>query len=80
MNKMNKVKKKHKVTGKLSETIAEEILSNNKLSLQIALEMDKTQIAIQNSARRRSNTLLNFSLIPLYESYGFSAKDIKKSE
>lgn len=77
MNKMNKVKKRHKVTGKLSEVIAEEILSNNKLSLQIALEMDKTQIAIQNSARRRSDTLLNVRLMPLYESYGYFLEDIK---
>lgn len=74
---MNKVKKRHKVTGKLSEAIAEEILSNNKLSLQIALEMDKTQIAIQNSARRRSDTLLNVRLMPLYESYGYFLEDIK---
>lgn len=77
MNKMNKVKKRHKVTGKLSEVIAEEILSNNRLSLQIALEMDKTQIAIQNSARRRSDTLLNVRLMPLYESYGYFLEDIK---
>jgi hypothetical protein len=77
MNKMNKVKKRHKVTGKLSEVIAEEILSNNRLSLQIALEMDKTQIAIQNSARRRSDTLLNVRLMPLYESYGYSTEDVK---
>ena len=77
MNKKNKVKKRHKVTGKLSEAIAEEILSNNKLSLQIALEMDKTQIAIQNSARRRSDTLLNVRLMPLYESYGYFLEDIK---
>jgi hypothetical protein len=74
---MNKVKKRHKVTGKLSEAIAEEILSNNKLSLQIALEMDKTQIAVQNSARRRSDTLLNVRLMPLYESYGYFLEDIK---
>ena len=74
---MNKVKKRHKVTGKLSEAIAEEILSNNKLSLQIALELDKTQIAIQNSARRRSDTLLNVILMPLYESYGYSIDDVK---
>ena len=77
MNKKNKVKKRHKVTGKLSEVIAEEILSNNKLSLQIALEMDKTQIAVQNSARRRSDTLLNVRLMPLYESYGYFLEDIK---
>nr|DAS12909.1 MAG TPA: hypothetical protein [Caudoviricetes sp.] len=77
MNKKNKVKKRHKVTGKLSEAIAEEILSNNKLSLQIALEMDKTQIAVQNSARRRSDTLLNVRLMPLYESYGYFLEDIK---
>ena len=74
---MNKVKKRHKVTGKLSEAIAEEILSNNKLSLQIALELDKTQIAVQNSARRRSDTLLNVRLMPLYESYGYSIEDVK---
>lgn len=77
MNKMNKVKKRHKVTGKLSEVIAEDILSNNKLSLQIALELDKTQIAVQNSARRRSDTLLNVRLMPLYESYGYSIEDVK---
>ena len=77
MNKKNKVKKRHKITGKLSEVIAEEILSNNKLSLQIALEMDKTQIAVQNSARRRSDTLLNVRLMPLYESYGYFLEDIK---
>lgn len=74
---MNKVKKRHKVTGKLSDAIAEEILSNNKLSLQIALEMDKTQIAVQYSARRRSDTLLNVRLMPLYESYGYSIEDVK---
>lgn len=77
MNKMNKVKKRHKVTGKLSEVIAEDILSNNKLSLQIALELDKTQIAIQNSAKRRSDVLLNVRLMPLYESYGYSIDDVK---
>lgn len=74
---MNKVKKRHKVTGKLSEAIAEEILSNNKLSLQIALELDKTQIAVQNSAKRRSDTLLNVRLMSIYESYGYSIEDVK---
>ena len=74
---MNKAKKRHKVTGKLSEAIAEEILSNNKLSLQIALELDKTQIAVQNSAKRRSDTLLNVRLMSIYESYGYSIEDVK---
>ena len=39
--------------------------------------MDKTQIAVQNSARRRSDTLLNVRLMPLYESYGYSTEDVK---
>lgn len=74
---MNKVKKRYKVTGNLSEAVSKEILSNNELSLQIALTMRKTQTAIRESARRRSNTLLNINLMPLYESYGYSIDDIK---
>lgn len=65
-------------TGDLADLLAERILSINRFSLQIAYEMDISQPAVKEAARRRSNTLLNFSLIPLYESYGFSAKDIKK--
>ena len=74
---MNKAKKRYKVTGKLSEAISNEILTNNELSLQIALIMQKTQTAIRESARRRSNTLLNVNLMPLYESYGYSIDDVK---
>ena len=74
---MNKVKKRYKVTGNLSEAVSKEILSNNELSLQIALTMRKTQTAIRESARRRSNTLLNVNLMPLYESYGYSIDDVK---
>ncbi|MFC2497357.1 hypothetical protein [Capnocytophaga granulosa] len=67
-------------TGDLADPLAEHILSTNEFSLQIAYVMQKTQAAIREAARRRSNTLLDFSLIPLYESYGYSEKDIKKSE
>lgn len=74
---MNKAKKRYKVTGNLSEAISNEILTNNELSLQIALIMQKTQTAIRESARRRSNTLLNVNLMPLYESYGYSIDDVK---
>ena len=74
---MNKVKKRYKVTGNLSEAVSKEILANNELSLQIALTMRKTQTAIRESARRRSNTLLNVNLMPLYESYGYSIEDVK---
>jgi hypothetical protein len=74
---MNKVKKRYKVTGNLSEAVSKEILANNELSLQIALTMRKTQTAIRESARRRSNTLLNVNLMPLYESYGYSIDDVK---
>lgn len=74
---MNKAKKRYKVTGNLSEAVSKEILSNNELSLQIALTMRKTQTAIRESARRRSNTLLNVNLMPLYESYGYSIDDVK---
>lgn len=72
-----KQKKRYCVTGKLSEAISNEILTNNELSLQIALIMQKTQTAIRESARRRSNTLLNVNLMPLYESYGYSIEDVK---
>lgn len=74
---MNKAKKRYKVTGNLSEAVSKEILDNNELSLQIALTMRKTQTAIRESARRRSNTLLNVNLMPLYESYGYSIDDVK---
>jgi hypothetical protein len=74
---MNKAKKRYKVTGNLSEAVSKEILANNELSLQIALTMRKTQTAIRESARRRSNTLLNVNLMPLYESYGYSIDDVK---
>ena len=74
---MNKAKKRCKVTGNLSEAVSKEILANNELSLQIALTMRKTQTAIRESARRRSNTLLNVNLMPLYESYGYSIDDVK---
>ena len=74
---MNKVKKRYKVTGNLSEAVSKEILANNELSLQIALTMRKTQTAIRESARRRSNILLNVNLMPLYESYGYSIDDVK---
>ena len=74
---MNKAKKRYKVTGNLSEAISNEILTNNELSLQIALIMRKTQTAIRESARRRSNTLLNVNLMPLYESYGYSIDEVK---
>lgn len=72
-----KQKKRYCVTGNLSEAISNEILTNNELSLQIALIMRKTQTAIRESARRRSNTLLNVNLMPLYESYGYSIDDVK---
>lgn len=72
-----KQKKRYCVTGNLSEAISNEILTNNELSLQIALIMQKTQTAIRESARRRSNTLLNVNLMPLYESYGYSIDDVK---
>ena len=72
-----KQKKRYCVTGNLSDAISKEILSNNELSLQIALTMKKTQTAIRESARRRSNTLLNVNLMPLYESYGYSIDDVK---
>lgn len=72
-----KQKKRYCVTGNLSEAISKEILTNNELSLQIALIMQKTQTAIRESARRRSNTLLNVNLMPLYESYGYSIDDVK---
>ena len=74
---MNKAQKRYKVTGNLSEAVSKEILANNELSLQIALTMRKTQTAIRESARRRSNTLLNVNLMPLYESYGYSIDDVK---
>lgn len=74
---MKEVKKKRTITGKLSEAISNEILTNNELSLQIALIMRKTQTAIRESARRRSNTLLNVNIMPLYESYGYSIEDVK---
>lgn len=74
---MNKAKKRYKVTGNLSEAVSKEILANNELSLQIALTMRKTQTAIRESARRRSNTLLNVNLMPLYESYGYSIDEVK---
>ena len=74
---MKEVKKKRTITGKLSEAISNEILTNNELSLQIALIMRKTQTAIRESARRRSNTLFNVNLMPLYESYGYSIDDVK---
>ena len=74
---MNKAKKRYKVTGNLSEAVSKEILANNELSLHIALTMRKTQTAIRESARRRSNTLLNVNLMPLYESYGYSIDDVK---
>ena len=74
---MNKAKKRYKVTGNLSEAVSKEILANNELSLQIALTMRKTQTAIRESARRRSNTLLNVNLMPSYESYGYSIDDVK---
>ena len=74
---MNKTKK-NSITGQLSEAVAKEIIENNRLSLQIALVLEKTQVAIKDAARRRSDKLLHMSLLPLYESYGYSKEDLEK--
>lgn len=63
-------------TGDLADPVAEHILSTNDFSIEIAKRMKKSQPAIIEAARRRSDTLLNIKLIPLYEKYGYSINDV----
>lgn len=63
-------------TGDLADPVAEHILSTNDFSIEIAKTMDKSQPAIKEAARRRSDTLLSIKLIPLYEKYGYSINDV----
>ena len=81
MKKVNKVKKtakdyRNNITGDLSEKASNAIKKTNQLSLRLALFFDVKQAAVLDLAKRRSNKLLNITLVPIYKEFNLSEEDL----
>ena len=81
MKKVNKVKKtakdyRNNITGDLSEKASNAIRKTNQLSLRLALFFDEKQAAVLDLAKRRSNKLLNITLVPIYKEFGINQNDL----
>lgn len=81
MKKVNKVKKtakdyRNNITGDLSEKASNAIKKTNRLSLKLAYFFDVKQAAVLDLAKRRSNKLLNITLVPIYKEFNLSEEDL----
>ena len=81
MKKVNKVKKtakdyRNNITGDLSEKASDTIRKTNQLSLKLALFFDVKQAAVLELAKRRSNKLLNITLVPIYKEFNLNKEDL----
>lgn len=81
MKKVSKVKKtmkdyRNNITGDLSEKASNAIRKTNQLSLRLALFFDVKQAAVLDLAKRRSNKLLNITLVPIYKEFGITQNDL----
>jgi hypothetical protein len=81
MKKVNKVKKtakdyRNNITGSLSKKASDTIINTNQLSLRLASVFDVKQAAVLDLAKRRSNKLLNITLVPIYKEFNLSEEDL----
>jgi hypothetical protein len=81
MKKVSKVKETKKdyrnnITGSLSKKASDTIINTNQLSLRLASVFDVKQAAVLELAKRRSNKLLNITLVPIYKEFNLSEEDL----
>lgn len=81
MKKVSKVKETKKdyrnnITGSLSKKASDTIINTNQLSLRLASVFDVKQAAVLELAKRRSNKLLNITLVPIYKEFNLNEEDL----
>ena len=64
------------ITGGLSKKASDTIINTNQLSLRLASVFDVKQAAVLELAKRRSNKLLNITLVPIYKEFNLSEEDL----